>query len=211
MIKLAVLASGGGTDLQSIIDASESHEIDARIVVVISDRKNAFALERARKHSIDAYFVSTENKNREEHEKEISEIIDNYNADLIVLAGYLRMFTPYFISKYRNKIINIHPALVPFFGGKGMYGEKVHKAVLDSGMKISGCSVHFVDESIDGGPIIIQKAVRIKEDDTVETLASRVLEQEHKILPKAVQLFAEKRLRIEGKKVKVLPKPEFRN
>jgi len=206
MIKLAVLASGGGTDLQSIIDASEKNGIDAKVVVVISDRENAFALERAKKHGIDAYFVSPKNKTREEHEKEVSEIIDKYNVDLIVLAGYLRMLTPYFISKYRNKIINIHPALLPFFGGKGMYGEKVHKAVLDSGMKITGCSVHFVDESIDGGSIIIQRAVDVKDDDTVETLASRVLEEEHKILPEAVQLFAEKRLKIDGKKVKVLPK-----
>jgi len=206
MIKLAVLASGGGTDLQSIIDASEKNEIDAKVVVVISDRENAFALERAKKHSIDACFVNPKNKNREEHEKEVSEIIDKHNVDLIVLAGYLRMLTPYFISKYRNKIINIHPALLPFFGGKGMYGERVHKAVLDSGMKISGCSVHFVDESIDGGAIIIQKAVEVKDDDTVEILASRVLEEEHKILPEAIQLFAEKRLRIEGKKVRVLPK-----
>ncbi|MBA3043837.1 phosphoribosylglycinamide formyltransferase, partial [archaeon] len=182
------------------------NEIDAKVVVVISDRENAFALERAKKHGIGACFVNPENKNREEHEKEVSEIIDKYNVDLIVLAGYLRMLTPYFISKYRNKIINIHPALLPFFGGKGMYGEKVHKAVLDSGMKITGCSVHFVDESIDGGSIIIQRAVDVKDDDTVETLASRVLEEEHKILPEAVQLFAEKRLRIEGKKVKVLPK-----
>ncbi|MCG2719108.1 MAG: phosphoribosylglycinamide formyltransferase, partial [Nanoarchaeota archaeon] len=178
MIKLAVLASGGGTDLQSVIDASEKNEIDAKVVVVISDRENAFALERAKKHGIDAYLVSPKNKTREEHEKEVSEIIDKYNVDLIVLAGYLRMFSPYFIKKYRNKIINIHPALLPFFGGKGMYGEKVHKAVLDSGMKISGCSVHFVDESIDGGSIIIQRAVDVKDDDTVETLASRVLEEE---------------------------------
>jgi len=206
MIKLAVLASGGGTDLQSVIDASEKNEIDAKVVVVVSDRENAFALERAKKHGIDAYFVDSKNKTREEHEKKVSEIIDKYNVDLIVLAGYLRMLTPYFISKYRNKIINIHPALLPFFSGKGMYGEKVHKAVLDSGMKISGCSVHFVDESIDGGPIIIQKAVEVKEYDTVKTLASRVLEEEHKILPEAVQLFAEKRLKIEGKKVRILPK-----
>ncbi len=206
MIKLAVLASGRGTDLQSVIDASEKNEIDAKVVVVISDRENAFALERAKKHGIDACFVNPENKNREEHEKEVSEIIDKYNVDLIVLAGYLRMLTPYFISNYRNRIINIHPALLPFFGGKGMYGEKVHKAVLDSGMKITGCSVHFVDESIDGGPIIIQKAVEVKDDDTVETLASRVLEEEHKILPEAIQLFAEKRLKIEGKKVRVLSK-----
>ena len=206
MIKLAVLASGRGTDLQSIIDASEKNEIDAKVVVVISDRENVFALERAKKHGIDACFVNPENKNREEHEKEVSEIIDKYNVDLIVLAGYLRMLTPYFISKYRNKIINIHPALLPFFGGKGMYGEKVHKAVLDSGMKITGCSVHFVDESIDEGAIIIQKAVEVKDDDTVEILASRVLEEEHKILPEAIQLFAEKRLKIDGKKVRVLPK-----
>ena len=206
MIKLAVLASGGGTDLQSIIDASEKNGIDAKVVVVISDRENAFALKRAKKHGIDTYFADPKNKTREEHEKEVSEIIDKYNVDLIVLAGYLRMLTPYFISKYRNKIINIHPALLPFFGGKGMYGEKVHKAVLDSGMKITGCSVHFVDESIDGGSIIIQRAVDVKDDDTVETLASRVLEEEHKILPEAIQLFAEKRLKIDGKKVKVLPK-----
>lgn len=203
-IRVAVLASGGGTNLQSIIDASESDKIDAEVVLVISNVENAYALERAKKHGIDAIFIPDKKKKRREHEKEIAEVIDRYNIDLIVLAGYLKMFTPFFIRRYYGKIINIHPALLPLFSGKGMYGLKVHQAALDHGVKVSGCSVHFVDESIDGGPIIVQKAVEVEEDDTAETLAERILEEEHKLLPKAIQLFAEGRSKIEGRRVRIL-------
>ncbi len=205
-IRVVVLVSGGGTNLQSIIDASENGRINAEVVLVISNIENAYALERARKHGIDAMFISDKKKKRRAHEEEMAEVIDRYNVDLIVLAGYLKMFTPFFIRRYHGKIINIHPALLPLFGGEGMYGQKVHKAALDLGVKVSGCSVHFVDESIDGGPIIAQKAVKIEEDDTPETLAERILKEEHILLPKAIQLFAEGRLRIEGRRVRILKK-----
>lgn len=204
-IRVAVLASGSGTDLQSIIDASERGEIDADVVVVISNNPGAYALERAKRHDIDAHCVDHRGLSRRDHEDRIAEIIDSYDVDLIVLAGYLRMLTPHFIEKYRGKIINIHPALLPLFGGPGMHGLKVHEAVLRSGMKVSGCTVHFVDERIDGGPIILQRCVPIMEDDTPETLQKRVLEEEHKALPLAVHLFAHGRLRIDGDRVRVLP------
>ncbi len=168
MLLVGVLASGRGTDLQSIIDACEKEKF-ANVVVVISDRENAYALERAKKHSIPAYYISYKNKTREEHEKEIIAILEKYKVELVVLAGYLRMLTSYFVNYYKNRIINIHPALLPFFGGKNMYGLKVHKAVLESGMKVSGCTVHFVTEAIDNGPIILQKAVPVFDDDTPET------------------------------------------
>lgn len=207
-IRVAVLVSGGGTNLQSIIDASENGRVNAEVVLVISNIENAYALERARKHGIDAVFISDEKKKRRAHEEEMAEVIDRYNVDLIVLAGYLKMFTPFFIRRYYGKMINIHPALLPLFGGEGMYGLKVHQAALDCGVKVSGCSVHFVDESIDGGPIIVQKAVKIEEDDTAETLAERILKEEHILLPKAIQLFAEGRLKIEGRRVRILKKSD---
>ena len=204
-IRIAVMASGSGTDLQSVIDACEDGRIDGSVVVVISDNKDAFALERARRHGIPAHYVPRK-KDRKEHEMAIAEIIDSYRVDLIVLAGYIRMLTPWFVEKYRGRIINIHPALLPLFGGPGMYGMKVHEAVLESGMKVSGCTVHFVDENVDGGPIILQRCVPVLEDDTPETLRERVLEEEHRALPEAVSLFAQGRLVIEGKRVRILQK-----
>ncbi len=202
MKSIVVLASGRGTDLQSILDAIESGYIkNARVTAVVSNNKDAYALERAKKHSAEPIYIDHRGKSREEHEKEIIEAIEPFKPDLIVLAGYMRSLTPYFVNHYRWKIINIHPALLPLFGGKGFYGERVHKAVLESGMKVSGCSVHFVTEDIDGGPIILQRCVPVKDDDTVETLAARVLEQEHKCLPEAVKLFLEGRLRVEGRRV----------
>jgi len=189
MLRIAVLASGGGTDLQSIIDACERDQVDGKVVLVISNNPDAQALERGRRAGARAVFIDHRKKKREDHEKELAAEIDREKADIIVLAGYLRMFTKYFINKYKFKIINIHPALLPKYGGKGMHGLNVHKAVLDSGDKESGCSVHFVTEDVDAGPLIAQIRVKVMPGDTPETLRDRVLEQEHILLPAVCQLF----------------------
>lgn len=204
MLKLGVLASGRGTDFQSLIDAQKQRFFDAEIVVLISNNPDAYAIERAKQNGIPAYVIPHKGKKREEHEREITAVLEKHGVELVVLAGYTRTLTKFFVERWRNKIINIHPALLPMFGGKGYYGMKVHEAVLASGMKVSGCTVHFVTEEIDRGPIILQKCVEVKEDDTPETLAARVLEKEHEILPLAVKLIAEGRVKIiDGKKVKI--------
>ncbi|MEW5936214.1 MAG: phosphoribosylglycinamide formyltransferase [Candidatus Thermoplasmatota archaeon] len=204
VFRIGVLASGGGTDLQSILDACESGYIPGRVVVVVSNNPDAYALERAKKHGAEALFIDHRGKERVEHEREVCDALQNYGVELIVLAGYMRMLTPYFVERFRNRIINIHPALLPLFGGKGMHGLHVHQAVLDAGCKLSGCSVHFVDERIDGGPIIAQRCVEVRDGDTPETLAARVLEQEHILLPWVVRMFAEDRVRLEGRKVRII-------
>jgi len=206
-IRIAVLASGSGTDLQSVIDACEAGRIDGRVVVVISNNPEAFALERARRHGIDAVAVPSKGLDRATHEERVIEVLERYRVDLIVLAGYIRILTTRFIDYIRGHAMNIHPTLLPLFGGRGMYGIAPHRAVLESGMKVSGCTVHFVDEHVDGGPIIAQRCVPVHEDDTPETLQKRVLEVEHRLLPEAIQLFAQGRLRIEGRRVRVLDSP----
>ena len=203
MIRIAVMASGGGTDLQSIIDACESGFIDGRVVAVISNVEGAYALERARMHGAEAILIKSRGKKRREHEKEVLTELDRIKPDLILLAGYMRVLTPDFIERYGGRIMNIHPALLPCFGGKGMYGENVHKAVLESGAKVSGCTVHFVTHEVDGGPIIVQRCVPVLEGDTVETLKARILEEEHKAYPEAVKLFAEGRLNIKDGVVEI--------
>ena len=199
-IKVGVLASGRGTNLQSIIDHSESGRIDADVVVVISDKRDAYALERARKHGIPAYFVDPKGKSREEHEREIDKILREHNVDLVVGAGYMRILSPWFIRRWYGKIINIHPALLPSFKGTDGQGD-----ALRYGVKITGCTTHFMDEEVDHGPIILQAAVIVKDDDTRESLAERILRVEHQLLPRTIQLFAEGRLKIEGRRVKILP------
>ncbi|MDQ1371810.1 MAG: Phosphoribosylglycinamide formyltransferase [Candidatus Thermoplasmatota archaeon] len=203
-VRIGVLASGGGTNLQCIIDACERGEIDADVAVVISNVPEAFALERAKKHRIDAYAFPHKGVTREQHEADIIECLDQHGVDLVVLAGYLRILTPLFINKYAGRLMNTHPALLPSFGGSGMHGLNVHKAVLDYGCKVSGCTIHFVTLDVDGGPIILQKAVQVLEDDTPETLQERVLKEEHKLFPRAVQLFARGKLRLEGRRVRIL-------
>lgn len=202
MIKIAVLVSGRGTNLQAIIDACENNFIPGKVVCVISNIDNVYALERAKKHNIPNFVISHKNKERVEFEKELIKKLEEFKPDLICLAGFMRILTPYFIEYYRNRIMNIHPALLPAF--KGLYGEKVHQAVIESGAKFSGCTVHFVTEDVDGGPIILQRIVPVEEDDTPETLAERVLKEEHIAYPMAIRLFAEGRLKIEGKRVKIL-------
>ena len=203
-IRIGVLASGGGTNLQSIIDSCERGEIDGDVVVVISNVPEAFALERARKHGIEAYAFPHKDVTREEHEADIIACLEQHQAVLVCLAGYLRMLTPVFIEKYAGRLMNTHPALLPSFGGKGMHGLNVHKAVLDYGCKVSGCTIHFVTLDVDGGPIILQKAVPVLDGDTPELLQERILKEEHKLYPRAIQLFAQGKLKRDGRRVRIL-------
>ncbi len=204
MLNLIVLVSGGGTNLQAIIDSIENgYNDNARIIKVISNNKNAYALERAKNHKINAECISPKDFNdREDFNKTLIGSIDKAFSDnstdnscLIVLAGYLVVIPSQMIEKYENRIINIHPSLIPSFCGKGFYGLKVHEAALSRGVKITGATVHFVDSGTDTGPIILQKAVEIQNDDTPEIIQRRVMEQaEWKILPESIKLISEGRV-----------------
>ena len=193
MLKIGVVVSGGGTNLQAILDAIDAGTIrNAKVEVVISNNAGAFALEREKKHGIPAECLSPKDfASRNEFNEALVAKIDSYDLDLIVLAGYLVKIPEIMIEKYRNKIINIHPSLIPSFCGVGFYGLKVHEAALQRGVKITGATVHFVDEGMDSGPIILQKAVEVEKGDTPEVLQRRVMEQaEWKILPKAIDMIA---------------------
>lgn len=193
MLNIVVLVSGGGTNLQAIIDAVETGKIhDVRITGVISNNPNAYALERAKRHGIEHKCISPKNyETRDAFNRAFLEEIDRISPDLIVLAGFLVVIPPEMIQRYRNRIINIHPSLIPSFCGTGYYGLKVHEAALARGVKVAGATVHFVDEGTDTGPIILQKAVEVKKGDTPEILQRRVMEQaEWKILPRAIDLIA---------------------
>lgn len=202
--RIGILASGGGTNLQCVIDACERGEIDGDVAVVVSNVPEAFALERAKKHRIDAYAFPHRGVTREQHEADIIGCLEQHSVDLVLLAGYLRILTPVFIDRYKGRLMNTHPALLPSFGGSGMHGLNVHRAVLEYGCKVSGCTIHFVTLDVDGGPIILQKAVQVLEDDTPETLQERILKEEHKLYPRAVQLFAAGKLRFDGRRVRIL-------
>lgn len=193
MLRIGVLVSGGGTNLQAILDAIDNKTItNVEVAVVISNNEGAYALERARKHKIPAECISPKSfDSREAFNKALIERVDSYGLDLIVLAGFLVKIPEGMIAKYRNKIINIHPSLIPSFCGVGYYGLKVHEAALARGVKITGATVHYVDEGMDSGPIILQKAVEVKEGDTPQILQRRVMEEaEWKILPQAIQMIA---------------------
>ena len=197
MINIGVLASGRGTNLQAIIKAIKEGKIGGRISIVISDNRDAFVLERAKQNNIETEYINFKNfKNRNDYDKKIIECLKEKDVDLVVLAGYMRILSSYFIKMYKNKIINIHPALLPSFPGL-----HVQKKAIDHGVKVSGCTVHFVDEGLDSGPIIIQRAVEVKEGDTEEILTKRILKEEHQIYPRAIQLFAQERLTINGRRV----------
>lgn len=197
MVNIGVLVSGSGTNLQAIIEAIEAGKIKGKICMVISDNSDAYALKRANKHNIETQYINYKEFNdREEYDKIIVSALKERDCDLVVLAGYLKILTPYFINAYKNKIMNIHPALLPSFPGL-----HVQKEAIDHGVKVSGCTVHFVDEGLDSGPIIIQRAVEVKKDDTEETLTKRILKEEHQIYPRAVQLFTQGRLTIKGRRV----------
>lgn len=198
MLRICVCVSGGGTNLQAIIDAIEAGTVrNAKIVKVISNNKGVFALERAKKHGIDACAVSPKDfESRELFNKALLDTIDEAQPDLIILAGFLVVIPSELIQKYRNRIINIHPSLIPSFCGTGYYGLKVHEAALARGVKITGATVHFVDEGTDTGPIILQKAVEVQPGDTPQTLQQRVMEEaEWKILPQAIDMIANGELR----------------
>ncbi|MEG0843503.1 MAG: phosphoribosylglycinamide formyltransferase [Romboutsia sp.] len=193
MLNIGVLISGGGTNLQAIIDECEASKINGRVKVVISNKENAYGLERAKKHGIEAIYQTDE--------EEIIKILKKQNVDLVVLAGYLKIISPNFVNEFRNKMINIHPSLIPAFCGHGYYGEKVHQGVLDYGAKITGATVHFVDEGADTGAIIMQETVEVSPDDDAKTLAKKVLDIEHRILKKSIDLFCKNKLIIQGRRV----------
>ena len=205
MLKLAVCVSGGGTNLQAIIDAIDNGTItNAKIEVVISNNKNAYALERAKQHGIDAVCISPkEFENRETFNQAFLEKLNSFQVDLVVLAGFLVVIPEMMIKQYRNRIINIHPSLIPSFCGTGYYGLKVHEGALARGVKVTGATVHFVDEGTDTGSIILQKPVMIEQDDTPQSLQRRVMEQaEWKILPEAINLIANGKVEVvDGKTV----------
>lgn len=196
MLRLAVLISGGGTDLQSIIDEHKKGNINCEIALVISNRKSAYGLERAKQAGISTACIKDQ--------KELLKKLQDEKIDFIVLAGYLAILQEDLIKAYPNKIINIHPSLIPSFCGPGMYGLHVHEAALAKGVKVSGATVHFVSEEVDGGPIIYQEAVSIADLNTAEAIQKRVLEIEHKILPMVVRYYCEDRIRIEKGRVHIL-------
>lgn len=195
MLNIAVCVSGGGTDLQSIIDACEAGKINGQIRLVISNRKKAYGLERARLHGIQAEWIKDEDAILKRFEEE--------KIDVVVLAGYLAIVGDKLLEQYKNRIINIHPSLIPSFCGPGFYGMHVHEAVFKRGVKVSGATVHFVTGEVDGGPIILQRAVDISDLETPEDIQARVLEIEHEILPEAVALYCEGRVSVENERVKI--------
>lgn len=202
-LRVAVLASGRGSNLQAVIDAIEAGQVHAAIVAVISNKKDAAALERARRHGLPDLFVDPKPfagrpDSREAYDRALLEVIDRHDAELVLLAGYMKIVTAVLVDAYANRMMNIHPSLLPSFPGLD-----VQKKAIDWGCKLAGCTVHFVTEGVDEGPIILQAAVPILDRDTPETLAARILEQEHKIYPKAVQLFAEGRLQVDGRCVRI--------
>lgn len=205
MLKIVVLVSGGGTNLQAIIDCVREGKIsNTEIAGVISNNKNAYALERAKENGISSCCISPKDyETRDRFNEKLLEAVDAYEPDLIVLAGFLVVIPPAMIAKYRNRMINIHPSLIPAFCGKGYYGLKVHEAALLRGVKVAGATVHFVDEGTDTGPIILQKAVEVEDGDTPEILQRRVMEQaEWKILPRAIDLIANGKVTVtDGKTV----------
>ncbi len=190
MLNITVMVSGGGTNLQAIIDGIDSKEIEnAKIVQIISSNSKAYSLERAKKHNIKAVVIGKENyEEPKARTKAIIEALKEEKTDLIVLAGYMSILEPELIAEFRGRIINIHPSLIPEFCGAGFYGKRVHQAVIDAGKNESGATVHFVDEGVDTGPIIIQEKVRVLKDDTADSLAERVLETEHNILKKGLNI-----------------------
>ena len=206
MLKIAVCVSGGGTNLQAIIDGIENQTItNAEIKVVISNNKNAYALERAKQHGIEAVCISPKDyESRDAFNEAFLAKLDSYEVDLVVLAGFLVVIPPQMIKEYRNRIINIHPSLIPSFCGTGYYGLKVHEGALARGVKVTGATVHFVDEGTDTGPIILQKAVAVEEGDTPEILQRRVMEQaEWIIMPQAIDLIANGKVSVSDHKVTI--------
>jgi phosphoribosylglycinamide formyltransferase-1 len=199
-IRLAVCVSGEGTTLQNLIDQIRARRLRAEIVKVVASRPRIGAIARAEAAGIPLALADRNARSRAEFSASVFEPIRHSNADLVILAGFLSLLS--IPPDYRGRVINVHPALVPAFCGQGFYGSKVHKAVLDAGAKVSGCTVHFADETYDTGPIILQRAVAVHDDDTLETLAARVFQEECRALPEAIKLYAEGRIKIDGRRVR---------
>jgi phosphoribosylglycinamide formyltransferase-1 len=202
-LRVAVLASGRGSNLQAVIDAIEAGQVHATIVAVISNKKDAAALERARKHGLPDLFVDPKPfagrpDSREAYDRALLEVLEKHNVELVLLAGYMKIVTAVLVNAYANRMMNIHPSLLPSFPGL-----EVQKKAIEWGCKLAGCTVHFVTEGVDEGPIILQAAVPILDGDTSDTLAARILVQEHRIYPRAVQLFSEGRLQVDGRRVHI--------
>jgi phosphoribosylglycinamide formyltransferase-1 len=198
-VPIGVLISGGGTNLQAIIDAIEAKKLDAEVCVVLSNKADAYGLARAKQHGIATALLDHKSfASREDYDQAVVDVLRARGAELVILAGFMRLLSPVFIKAYSNRIMNIHPSLLPSFPGL-----HVQKKALDHGVRFAGCTVHFVNEECDEGPIIIQAVVPVYPDDDEATLAARILKQEHRIYPRAIQLYAEGRLRVTGRKVLV--------
>ena len=201
MLRIGILASTRATSAQGLIDAIADKKLNAVISVFISNKADAYALERAKKHSIKAVFIESKGKDREQYDKEIAEILDKNKVELILLIGYMRILSPWFVRKFKNRIINIHPSLLPkYAGGIGM---DVHAEVLKNKEKMTGATLHFVDENVDTGPIITQKKVKIQKNETVDSLKSKVQKAEQEIIIKAIGLFEKGKIKVENNKVKI--------
>lgn len=211
-LRVAVFASGRGSNLKALLEAIERGELFAEIVLVLSNKADAGAFNIARDYGVPTLHLSQENfSSPQEFDRAMLSALHEHNVEVIALAGYLKKISSTIIREYKNRMLNIHPALLPSFGGKGLYGIKVHQAVLDYGCKVSGVTVHLVDEEYDTGPPILQRCVPVEQDDTPESLAARVLEVEHKIYAEALQLFAERRIEVRGRKVIIKDAPENPN
>ncbi len=203
-LQLGLLASGRGSNFEAILEHIETGSLSADVRALVSNRKSAGALEIAERRNIPSLALSRKDfSSDEEFDRKILDFFRKNKVDFVVLAGYLRLLTPALIHPYKNRILNIHPALLPSFGGKGMFGHHVHQAVLNYGCKVSGVTVHLVDESYDSGPIVLQRCIPVENNDTPDTLAARVLKQEHQIFSEALQLFAEEKILIKGRRVYV--------
>ena len=201
MLNLGVLASTRATDLQAVIDAINDKKLNAVISVVVSNKKDPYALEMAKNNNIKAVFLDSKGKDRETYDKEIAKVLEQNNVELILLIGYMRFLSPWFVNKYKNKVMNIHPSLLPKYAG-GM-DKDVHQEVLNAKAKVTGCTLHFVDENVDTGPIIMQKKVKIEKDETAESLKNKVQKAEQDIIVKAVDLFEKGKIKVENNKVKI--------
>jgi phosphoribosylglycinamide formyltransferase-1 len=200
VLNIAVFASGRGSNFQSIIDSVKAGDIPAEIKILLSDNQTAGALKRAEREDIENIFINPDHfETKKDYEEELLNILEGVNTDLVVLAGYMRILSPLFVKHFKNRIVNIHPSLLPAFRGLD-----AQKQALDYGVKYSGCTVHFVDQGMDTGPIIMQAVVPVKEDDSADDLAARILKEEHKIYPESIKLIAEDKIIIEGRKVKIL-------
>jgi len=198
-VNIGVLVSGSGTNLQSIIDSVEKGLLDAVIKVIISNNPDSYALERAKKHNIPSVIIEKSDfKNREDFDRKMVEVLRSYSVELVAMAGFMRILSPVLLKAFPMRIINIHPAILPSF--PGLHGQQ---KAFDYGVKFSGCTVHFADEGVDTGPVIIQAVVPVYDDDTEDTLSARILKEEHRIYPQAIQLYAEGKLEVVGRKVRV--------